>query len=499
LQCIKAAKNMTATDILTTLPLTIVVTWACLVLIASAFAPRDGQRWMALLSAAGLVLALVVALVPALNGSSGQPAGWFKTVFLGMAVVDGFAVFMNVLVLLCGLAGIAVAYDYLKRMGLERGEYYALLLFSISGMMLMGMAADLIVVFLSLELLSIPLYILSAFARPRPESEEAGLKYFLLGAYSSGFVVYGIALIFGATATTSLEAIAAALAAGTVNMPLLTIGAGLMLIGFSFKVGAVPFHMWTPDVYEGAPSTIVAFMAVGAKAGGFAAMMRIFITVLPVLAFDLMPVFWGIAALTMILGNIVAIAQTNIKRMLAYSSIAHAGYVLMALVPFGDREVASAGVAAALFYLLAYGLTNFAGWAVVIAMEKAEGQGLRIQDYAGLGRRYPLLAAAMTVAMLSFTGIPPTLGFVGKFFLFQTAIQGGYIGLALIGVLTSLISAYYYLRVVVVMYMQEGDPQARSETWLNVTVGATAIGTVLLTAFAAPLFEWASQAVMRVF
>jgi NADH-quinone oxidoreductase subunit N len=491
--------TITVTDILNTLPLTIVVAWGCLVLIVNLFVTRQRRGWIALLAASGLVVALIVALIPALNGSSGQQTGWFKTAFMGMAVIDGFAVFMNALVLMCGLAGIAIAYDYLKRMGLERGEYYALLMFSISGMMLMGMAADLIVVFLALELLSIPLYILSAFARPRPESEEAGLKYFLLGAYSSGFVVYGVALIFGATATTSLEAIVAALAAGTVNMPLLTIGAGLMLIGLAFKVGAVPFHMWTPDVYEGAPSTIVAFMAVGAKVGGFAAMLRIFISVLPVLAFDLTPVFWGIAALTMILGNIVAIAQANIKRMLAYSSIAHAGYILMALVPFGDREVATAGVAAALFYLLAYGLTNFAGWAVVIAMEKSEGQGLLIQNYAGLGRKYPLLAAAMTVAMLSFTGIPPTLGFVGKFFLFQTALQGGYIGLALIGVLTSLVSAYYYLRVVVVMYMQEGDPQARSEKWLNLTVGVTAIGTVLLTAFAAPLFEWTSQAMMRLF
>ena len=490
---------MTSTDVLSTLPLTIVVAWACLVLIVGLFVPPERRGWIALLAAAGLALALGAALLPAFNGSSGQPTGWFQTVFLGMAVVDGFAVFMNALVLMCGLAGIAIAYDYLKRMGLERAEYDALLLFSTSGMMLMGMAADLIVVFLALELLSIPLYILSAFARPRPESEEAGLKYFLLGAYSSGFVVYGVALIFGATATTSLEGIAAALAGGTVNLPLLTIGAALMLIGLAFKVGAVPFHMWTPDVYEGAPSAIVAFMAVGAKAGGFAALLRVFITVLPALALDLEPVFWGIAALTMILGNIVAIAQTNLKRMLAYSIIAHAGYILMALVPFGEAEVATAGVAAALFYLLAYGLTNFAAWAVVIAMEKAEGQGLLIQDYAGLGRKYPLLAAAMTVAMLSFTGIPPALGFVGKFFLFQTAIQGGYIGLALIGVLTSLASAYYYLRVVVVMYMQEGDPQARSETWLNLTVGATAIGTVLLTAFAAPLFEWASQAVMRIF
>jgi NADH-quinone oxidoreductase subunit N len=490
---------MTSTDVLSTLPLTIVVAWACLVLIVGLFVPPKRRGWIALLAAAGLALALGAALLPAFNGSSGQPAGWFQTVFLGMAVVDGFAVFMNALVLMCGLGGIAIAYDYLKRMGLERGEYYALLLFSTSGMMLMGMAADLIVVFLALELLSIPLYILSAFARPRPESEEAGLKYFLLGAYSSGFVVYGVALIFGATATTSLEGIAAALAGGTVNLPLLTIGAALMLIGLAFKVGAVPFHMWTPDVYEGAPSAIVAFMAVGAKVGGFAALLRVFITVLPALAVDLSPVFWGISALTMILGNIVAISQTNIKRMLAYSSIAHAGYILMALVPFGQGQVATDGVAAALFYLLAYGLTNFAAWAVVIAMEKAQGQGLLIQDYAGLGKKYPLLAAAMTVAMLSFTGIPPALGFVGKFFLFQTALQGGYIGLALIGVLTSLASAYYYLRVVVVMYMQEGDPQPRSETWLNLTAGATAVGTVLLTAFAAPLFQWASQAVMRLF
>jgi NADH-quinone oxidoreductase subunit N len=323
-------------------------------------------------------------------------------------------------------------------------------------MMLMAVAADLIVVFLALELLSIPLYVLAGFARPRQESEEAAIKYFLLGAFSSGFVVYGVALIFGATGSTGLAEIVTALNAGSTDLTLLGIGAAMILIGLGFKVAAVPFHMWTPDVYQGSPSAVTAFMAVGAKAGGFAAIMRIFVSALPALAVDFTPVMWGLAALTMLLGNIVAIAQGNIKRMLAYSSIAHAGYILMALVPFGQSDVADDAVAAALFYLLAYAFTNFAAWAVVIAMEKSEGRGLALSDYAGMGRKYPALAAIMTVAMLSFTGVPPTLGFLGKFYLFRSVIEGGYVGLALIGVLTSLVSDYYYLRGVVFIYMQEG-------------------------------------------
>jgi NADH-quinone oxidoreductase subunit N len=257
--------------------------------------------------------------------------------------------------------------------------------------------------------------------------------------------------------------------------------------------------MWTPDVYQGAPSAVTAFMAVGAKAGGFAALMRIFVSALPALAVDFTPVLWGIAALTMLLGNIVAIAQGNIKRMLAYSSIAHAGYILMALVPFGQGGVAGDSVAAALFYLLAYAFTNFAAWAVVIAMEKAEGRGLVLSDYAGMGRKYPALAAIMTVAMLSFTGVPPTLGFVGKLYLFRSVIEGGFYGLALIGVLTSLVSAYYYLRVVVIMYMQEGEPVARRDPWLYLTAAATGVCTVALSIFSVPLFTWASQALIKGF
>jgi NADH-quinone oxidoreductase subunit N len=309
-------------------------------------------------------------------------------------------------------------------------------------------------------------------------------------------VVYGITLVYGATQNTSLAGIFAAASSGEPGL-LLTIGAALILVGFSFKVAAVPFHMWTPDVYQGAPTPVTAFMSVGAKAAGFAALMRIFVLAFPALRADLTPVLWVLAALTMAVGNIIAIAQTNIKRMLAYSSIAHAGYILMALVAFGNPAVAGDAVASALFYLVAYAVTSFGAWSVVMALEKPDGGGLEITDFAGLGRRKPLLAAALTVFMLSFTGMPPTLGLVGKFFLFRTAIEGGFIWLAVIGVLTSLISAYYYLRVVVVMYMREGESAAEGEGWLSLTTVITAVATVVLQFLPAGLFALAAGAVLR--
>jgi NADH-quinone oxidoreductase subunit N len=277
----------------------------------------------------------------------------------------------------------------------------------------------------------------------------------------------------------------------------MVIGAALILVGFGFKVAAVPFHMWTPDVYQGAPTPVTAFMAVGAKAAGFAALMRIFVLALPSLSADLMPVLWGLAALTMFAGNILAISQTNIKRMLAYSSIAHAGYILMALVAYGNPVVSGNAVASALFYLVAYAVTSFGVWSVVMTLEKPDGKGLEINDFAGLGKRKPLLAAAMTIFMLSFTGMPPTLGLVGKFFLFRTAIEGGFYWLAVIGVLTSLISAYYYLRVVVVMYMREGEEQSGGDPWLNFTWMVTALVTVVLSFLPMALFSWASTALLR--
>ena len=485
---------MTQSDLNTLLPLIFLTVWACMLLLVDLFIPKGRKGWTALIAAIGLATAMGLTLAQ---------AGQENVAFSGMVVLDGFSSFLDVLFLGTGLLGIALAYGYLRRMGIERGEYYALLLFSVTGMLLMAQAGDLIVIFLALELLSIPLYVLSAFARPRLESEEAGLKYFLLGAFSTGFVVYGIALVFGATGATNLMKIVSAAAGSgsgpTVSLPLLAIGAALILVGFGFKVAAVPFHMWTPDVYQGAPTPVTSFMAVGAKAAGFAALLRIFVTALPALEVDLVPVLWGLAALTMLVGNLLAISQTNIKRMLAYSSIAHAGYILMALAAYGKPLVSGDAVASALFYLVTYALTSFGSWAVVIALEKSEGKGLEIADYAGLGRKRPLLAAAMTIFMLSLTGMPPTLGLVGKFYLFRTAIQGGFIGLAIIGVLTSLISAYYYLRVVVTMYMRDGDPETTREPWLDFTWGLTAVGTVVLSFLPMALFTWASGAVLKLF
>ncbi len=482
--------QVTQVDFYVLLPLIVLTAWACALLLVDLFIPK-GRKWLtALLAAFGLALSLGLTL---------SQAGQENTAFSGMAALDGFSVFVNALLLLSGLLGVALAYGYLKRMNIERGEYYTLILFSVSGMMLMAQALDLIIIFLALELLSLPLYVLAAFARPKADSEEAGLKYFLLGAFASGFVLYGIALVFGATKTTALGGIVASLASGQASSLLLTIGAALILVGFGFKVAAVPFHMWTPDVYQGAPTSVTAFMAAGAKIAGFAALLRVFATAFPSLAVDLTPVLWALSALTMLVGNLVAIAQTDIKRMLAYSSIAHAGYILMAFVPYGNPNVAPLSVAAGLFYLVAYAVTNFGAWGVVIAMEKAEGHGLAISDYAGLGKKYPALAAAMTVFMLSLIGFPPTLGLVGKFYLFRAVLSGGYVGLAIIGVLTSLFSAYYYLRVVVTMYMQEGEPQTEREGWLNFTWGLSALVTVLLSLLPAPLFAWASQAVLKLF
>jgi NADH-quinone oxidoreductase subunit N len=382
-------------------------------------------------------------------------------------------------------------------MKIEHGEYYVIMLFSIVGMILMSQATDLIITFLALELLSIPLYVLAAFAYPRTESEEAGIKYFLLGSFATGFVVYGIALTFGATGTTSLAGIVAAVP--NCNLTLLLAGAALILVGFGFKIGAVPFHMWTPDVYQGAPTSVTAFMAAGAKAAGFAALLRVFATAFPSLATDLMPVLALLSALSMVLGNIIAIAQTDIKRMLAYSSIAQAGYILMAFVPFANESVRLVSVSAGLFYLVAYTITSFGSWGVVIALEKAEGRGLAIADYAGLGKKYPLLAAAMAVFMLSLTGLPPTLGLIGKIYLFRAVMEGGVYWLALLGVITSLISAFYYLRVIVTMYMKDGNPQVTRETWLEFSIAACAVLTVVISLMPQALFAWASQAVLKLF
>ena len=483
--------TLTPTDYEVLTPYILLTVWACILLLVDLFIPKDRKGITAILSAVGLAVTLGFTLA-----QIGEEA----TGFNGMVVLDGFSTFVNALLLVSGLLGVALAYGYVQRMGIERGEYYTLLLFSVTGMMLMAQAADLIVVFLALELLSIPLYVLAAFARPKVESEEAGMKYFLLGAFATGFVVYGTALIFGATGATNLVAIVENASNGTSSL-LLTIGAALVLVGFGFKVAAVPFHMWTPDVYQGAPTAVTAFMSSSAKIAGFAALLRVFVTAFssPSIAMDMTDVLWVLAALTMIVGNVIAVSQTDIKRLLAYSSIAHAGYILMAFVPYGNpnKEIASTAIAAGLFYLVAYAITNFGAWGVVMALESKEGKGLAIEDYAGLGKKHPALAAAMTIFVLSLIGFPPTLGMVGKFYLFRSVIDGGFVWLAIIGVVTSLISAFYYLRIVVTMYMKDGEPATEREFWLSLTTGATAVLTVLVSIMPQSLFEWASSAVLK--
>jgi NADH-quinone oxidoreductase subunit N len=479
---------MTQSDLIAILPILVVVGWALVCLMVDLWIPIGRKGITAFLAVLGLLAALVIVII-----QRGQTA----LAFNNMAVQDGFAMFLDVIFLVSGLAGIALAVDYLKRMKIERGEYYILLMFTVSGMMLMAHAYDLIMVFIALELLSIPLYVLAGFARPRPESEEASLKYFLLGAFASGFVLYGVALIFGATAHTDFKGIISAVTGNTINPLLFLIGSGILLAGFGFKIAAVPFHMWTPDVYQGAPSPVSGFMSVGAKAAGFAALLRVFVLIFPTQAANLTPVLWVLAALTMILGNVLAVAQTNIKRLLAYSSIANAGYILMAFVPYGQAQVLHNSIASALFYLMAYAFTSLGAWAVVIALECAEGKGLQLNDYAGLGRKHRWLSLSMMVFMLSFTGVPLTLGFWGKFYLFRTALEGGYVGLALLGLLTSLISAYYYLRVVVIMYMRPGEPDVQGGAWINFTAVAAALAVVGLSFVPGPLFDMAAQAILK--
>lgn len=476
---------MSSSDLLTILPLLIVAGWASVLLLIDLFVARKRKWITAMLAALGLIAALLV-IVFRLDAEG--------TTFGGMIVADGYARFLQVVFIVSGLFGIGLAYDYLKRQGIERGEYYTLLMFSISGMMLMAQAGNLIVIFLALELLSIPLYVLAGFAHERPESEESAMKYFLLGAFASSFVVYGIALVYGATQSTGLEAITASVQAAQADTTLLLIGAGLILVGLGFKVAAVPFHMWTPDVYQGAPSAVAAFMSVAAKAGGFAALLRVFLAGFPELAASWAPAVMWLAALTMTWGNIAAIAQTNIKRMLAFSSIAHAGYILMALPAATGEGVGPDAVSSALFYLMGYAFTNLGAWGVVLILERKEGKGLNIDDYAGLAARRPVLALVMTVFMLSLTGIPPTIGFVGKFYVFRAAIASNLIWLALVGVLTSLISAFYYLRVIVVMYMHSGEPKTHSEGWLNFSVAVAALATLVLGIIPGPLLALAAGA-----
>ena len=473
----------TLNDFLITLPVMVLAVWSLLVLLADLWMPESRKYLTAVLAAAGLVISMACAVTQ--WGKSG-------TAFQGMLVLDGFSLTLSILFLASGLAAVALARDYLKRNDAERGEYYTLLLLSICGMMLMASANDLIIVFLGLELLSIPLYVLAGFFRPNLASEEAALKYFLLGAFSSAFLLFGIAWIYGATGHTSFQGIADALQNRTAHTSLMLAGGGFILVGMGFKVGAFPFHAWVPDTYQGSPSSVSAFMSVATKAAGFAGLLRIFTLLFRDQAPVISVILWVLAAASMIYGNVTAISQKNIKRMLAYSSIANAGYILMAFVPFGGAAVLDA-LSSAVFYLLAYALTSFAAWAVIIAIEPAGSEGLSLEDLSGLGKTHPWLALALLISMLSFTGLPVTMGFWGKFYLFKTAVDGHYAELALIGLLTSLVSAYYYLRVVMYAWFKPGEPVAQPG-WLASAIAVTmSAGVLVLSLFPNPVLQACSN------
>jgi NADH-quinone oxidoreductase subunit N len=498
-------------------PQFVIIVTALVVLLSGLLPPQSwgGERrgrgeeqktLPAWLSLAGVIISAAVMLV-----TWGREASSFQNLVLspaeGMAVADGYSLFLNLVFLTTAGLSILISIEYVVREGLASGEYYALLLLATAGMMLMGAATNLVIIFLALEILSIPLYVLTGLNRARLESGEAALKYFLLGAFASGFFLYGIALTYGATGTTNLAGIvsflgsaspvtSATLSAGLSVVegagPYLYIALGLLLIGFAFKVALVPFHMWVPDVYQGAPTSVTAFMSVGAKAAGFAALARVLLYAFPTLASSWAIPLSALAVLTMTLGNLAAIAQSDIKRMLAYSSIAHAGYILVGVVAANE-----AGAAGVLFYLLAYAFMNVGAFATAIVVGKRGEPGVEIADYAGLASRRPFLAAAMATFMLSLAGVPPLAGFMGKFYLFSAAVQADLTWLAIIGVLNSVLSVFFYLRVIVVMYMREAEePKPISLPWpLGVAVALAALGVLALGLWPSPLLTIAQQAI----
>jgi NADH-quinone oxidoreductase subunit N len=398
------------------------------------------------------------------------------TVLAGGVATDRFGVVTRLIILAVAAIGLLLGHHYFERSGEQRREFSPLLLLATTGMTLFAVSADLIVSFLALEILSLALYVMTGLSR-RLGSVEGAMKYFLLGAFSSAFFLFGIAMAYGASGSTQLDAISGALAGQIGSTALAVTAIGLLAVGFGFKVSAVPFHMWTPDVYQGAPTAVTAFMSAGTKVAAFAAFIRVFDVAFQPLAWDWEPIVWILAALSIVAGSLLAIAQTDIKRMLAYSSISHAGFVLTGLTAAGET-----GISAALFYLVAYAVTVIGAFGVVMLVSSRGEQRTTLSSYAGLARRNPLAAGLLSLFLLSLAGIPPTVGFVAKVAVFRAAVGAGYWPLVLIGVLASVVAAFFYLRVIVLMFMHEPqDAEAeQDETLLPRIVVAVPAALVLV-------------------
>jgi NADH-quinone oxidoreductase subunit N len=468
--------GLSSRDFYYILPELVLTAGALLVLIADVLLPRGSRAlgWLALI----VVGATAVALAPF--------ASTHVEVARGLIAVDRFAFFFKIVFLAAAALTILMSMPYLDVEGASPGEYYFLVLCAALGMMVMAGGIDLITIFIGLETMAVSFYILTGFIKPSQRSNEAAVKYFLLGAFSLGILLYGMSLMYGLSGTTSLRLMATIFAGLDRSNRLLLLAVIFVVAGVGFKIAAVPFHMWAPDVYEGAPTPITAFLSVGSKAASFAMLLRIFLEGLPSMSADWRILFEILAIATMTIGNLAALTQSNLKRMLAYSSIAHAGYVLIGVVAGTPR-----GVAATLIYLLIYSFMQLGAFGVVIMLRRRDVLGDELKDLSGLHRRHPFAAFAMLLFMLSLGGIPPTAGFMGKLWLFSAAIEAGYVRLAVIGVLNSAISLYYYVRVVVFMYLRQETvgPEPVASPALTVALAVSVAATILLGVYPQALFD----------
>jgi len=486
-------------DLVVILPELLVVGMACLLLVLDPITPaikKDLLAWMSL----GVV---VVCSVVTMSGFGGQVMA-----FSDLVVVDSYAVFWKMLLYLVSGLTILLSMGYLKEEKIQLAEYYAFVLLALTGMMVMVSGADLLTIYLGIELMSITLYIMAGFKRFEARSIESSAKYFVLGAFSSGILLYGISIVFGLAGSTRLVEIAAVVNGRGIDDPLVVIALMLLIVGFGFKVAAVPFHMWTPDVYEGAPTSVTAFMAVASKAASFAAFLRVLLEAFGGIKPNWNLLILAICLITVALGNLVAIVQTNVKRMLAYSSIAHAGYALIGVVVAGwvgiDAAVSAQGMSSLMLYLAIYSFMTMGAFAMVAILRKGGLEGEEIEDFTGLAKRHKGGAFLMLVFMVSLAGIPPTAGFIGKFYLFMAAVNAGLAWLAIVGLVFAAISAFYYLRIVMVMYMREPSSEQELRTRLilspqiSVVLACTVAGVVLLGIFPGPLVSVADLSTLPI-
>ncbi|MBM3813994.1 MAG: NADH-quinone oxidoreductase subunit N [Acidimicrobiia bacterium] len=480
----------TAAEYLRLLPETILIVSGTILMILEGLAgPRNRKNL------SPLAIAAILAAMAATVAAAGNPGPAFNN----MILADGFGAFFRMVVLSAGLLAVLCSSSYLTREKADSGEYYALLLYSMTGQCLLSTANELIMVFIGLEISSIATYILAGYLRDDARNNESALKYFLLGSFATAFLLYGVAWIYGITGSTNLEEIRRTLLNPESGAsPLLTgVAAALMFIGFAFKISAVPFQVWAPDVYQGAPAPVSAFMSAGPKAAAFAVMLRVYLTAFPSIGDGWQTMIWLTALGTMIVGNFAALTQSNLKRILAYSSIAHAGYVLVAVTAYSDT-----GTAAAMFYLAAYAFMNIGAFAVVSHFSRTGEKYVELNDLAGLAQKQPTTAALFSLFLFSLIGVPLTGGFFGKFYIFKAAIDSGLIGLTVLGLLSSAVAAFYYLRIIVVMYFHEpGDTMdtiTSPAPGIQIALWTSALATLLLGVFPSFVLDYATTSAVLV-